>query len=204
MWGEIEAHRLLDRGLGTGRRSGSWPRSRLRRRFARRRRGRRRLFLLGRLVGDFLLTRGLALLLRGSLLIGFGFGLVFGFGRAGLGEDREVADVDLVLGLDHLGTGDLLAVDEGSVGRLEIDHHHPPIAQHDLGVLLRDVALGQNDVVVVDPTDEDLRLVEVQPLGLPALFGDGDLDHRWPVATINRRRCRGPRPEPLCNASRCP
>jgi hypothetical protein len=44
-------------------------------------------------------------------------------------------------------------------------------------VALRDVALGQDDVVALDAADRDLVLVEIERALRSALLGDDDLEH---------------------------
>src|SRR5437879_4492178 len=70
--------------------------------------------------------------------------------------EREVADVDLVALFQDLRRRNPLAVDEGAVGRLEIDDDELAVAQHDARVTLGDVALRQDDVVALDAPDRDL------------------------------------------------
>ena len=103
------------------------------------------------------------------------------------GSARRVKSPMLTLscGLTHLRPGDLLAVDERPVGGLEIDHHHPTVAQHDLGVLLGDVALGQDDVVLVDPADEDSGLSKFSRLGCPPFSEMVIWIIVWPSAPIS-------------------
>ena len=72
--------------------------------------------------------------------------------------------------------GQLLAVDVGAVGGLEIQDDDLAVLDHDLGVLLGDVALGQADVVLVDAPDGDLFRFEVEPLGGSALLGEDDAE----------------------------
>ena len=93
-------------------------------------------------------------------------------GAIGVDVDDVVADVDLVGPPDDLGRADLLAVDEGPVGRLQVEDDELPVLEDDLGVLLGDVALRQHQIVAGDPADGDGVLLEGAVFRLPALLTD--------------------------------
>jgi hypothetical protein len=56
-------------------------------------------------------------------------------------------------------------------------------------VALRDVALGQDDVVALDAADRDLVLVEIERALRSALLGDDDLEHE--LLSMDRATTRG-------------
>jgi hypothetical protein len=91
--------------------------------------------------------------------------------------EDEVPDVDLVGALDDQRAGDLATVHVGPVGALQVDDDVLAVLQHDPGVPLRHVSLGQDDVVALDPTDRHLGLVEFQPPLFSALLGNDDCKH---------------------------
>ena len=94
----------------------------------------------------------------------------------GLDVEDEVADVDLVVGRDDLRSGELPAVHVRAVGGFQIEDDDSSVLDHDPGVLLGNVALGQADVVLVDAPDGDLFRFEVEPLGGSALLGEDDAE----------------------------
>src|SRR5207248_1330041 len=109
--------------------------------------------------------------------------------RSLVDTDDEVADIDLVRILDDERTRDLAAVDVGAVRALEIDDDELAVLEHDARVALGHVALGQNDVVALHPTDGDLGLVEHHAALLAAFFLDVYGEH-WLLRPAGKARLR--------------
>lgn len=72
-----------------------------------------------------------------------------------------------------------MAVDVRSVGAFQVDNDELAFLVNNLGVTLGDVAFGQDDVVALHASHCDLRLVELQPLGLTTLFLHDDGKHEF-------------------------
>ena len=92
--------------------------------------------------------------------------------------DQEVAHVDPVRGRQEHRPADLPAVDVGAVRALEVGDLDLPWALHrEPRVPLRDVPLGEHDVVAGDAADRDFVLVEGEQLRLTVLLCQRQLDH---------------------------
>jgi hypothetical protein len=89
----------------------------------------------------------------------------------------EVADVDLVLVFNHQWAGNLAPIDVGAVGALQIDDDELAIFDDNAGVPLRDVSLGQDDVIALDTPNVHLGLVELKATLLSTLFRDDNREH---------------------------
>lgn len=90
---------------------------------------------------------------------------------------NEIADIDLVTVFDDQWRRDLAAVDVSAVGAFEVDDDELAVLQHDTGVTFRNVSLGQNDVIALDPPDSHLGFVELEATLVSTFFGDDDGKH---------------------------
>lgn len=94
-----------------------------------------------------------------------------------LDAQNEIADVDLVAVFDDQRRRDLATVNVSTVGALEVDDNELAVLQHDTGVTFRNVSLGQNDVIALDPPDCHLGFVELEATLVSTFFGDDDGKH---------------------------
>jgi len=122
-----------------------------------------------------------------------------GCGRASallLDAEDEVADVDLVGLLDHERARDLPTVYVSTIRTLEVDDDELAVLEHDAGVALGHVALGQDDVVALYPANRHLLLVKVEAPLFSAFFGYGYRKHARPlvndVSAFDGRRSKLP------------
>ena len=81
-------------------------------------------------------------------------------GRVGLQAHLDLAQAQNLAGLDD-ALGDLLAVDEGAVGGVQVPHHHVVPAQQNLAVMAGDGGLGNLEGVVLDPADGGLLRLQL-------------------------------------------
>jgi hypothetical protein len=114
-------------------------------------------------------------------------------------RDRQdkVAYVDLIFRLDYLRARDFSAVDVRAVRALQVDDDEFLVFDDDSTVTLRNVALGQDDVVALDSADADFSLVEVVGRLLAVLLTDRDCEQHGllPPGSFAHPRC--PRKAPL-------
>jgi len=102
------------------------------------------------------------------------------------GPQGKFRDDDLVVGADLRRDGDLLAIDECPVGRVEIEEHHASGLYLQARVGPGDVLTPEDEVAVELATDHDLSLCKGMKLRLPIRVDDlyaehGDLGHLRPL-----------------------
>jgi hypothetical protein len=95
----------------------------------------------------------------------------------GLDLHDEVADIDLVRRLQDERARDLAPVDVSTVRASQIDDDELAVFEQDPGMSLRDVSLGQDDVIALDSPDGDFRLVKAQLLLFTTFFSDDQRKH---------------------------
>jgi hypothetical protein len=95
--------------------------------------------------------------------------------------DDRGADQDAIALAQPRATGDLLAVDEGAVGRAHVLDEDLGVGRGDLGVTPRDHVLDQHHVQVAGATDDDLAVHTQGKLAPLVLAGDETECEAWPV-----------------------